>query len=367
MQHSHLASVSAPLIFTALADALAWILEQRGVSYIAHYLDDFITVGAPNSDQCAGNLSILFEACAELGVPLAPHKTAGPTTCLVFLGIEIDSVAMELRLPRDKLLRLRDLLTEWQFKKVCSREQLESLLGHLNHACSVVKPGRSFIGRLISLLTEAKQKHRSIIRMNVDARSDLRWWHTFVEPWNGVSIIRDITLAQPDHEFWSDASGTWGAGAFWKSEWFQIQWHSSLHEEQIAIKELAPVLIACALWGNQWHGTTVRVNCDNEAVVAVIKSGYSREPFMRHLLRCLFFFSARHDFTLTAAHIPGRQNFLADAISRNNAPLFLSSHTQANSFPTEVPQEYIDTLLIERPDWTSNTWTLWFNSTFAPL
>ena len=37
---------SAPLIFTALADGLEWIIKQRGVSHLAHYLDNFITVGS---------------------------------------------------------------------------------------------------------------------------------------------------------------------------------------------------------------------------------------------------------------------------------------------------------------------------------
>ena len=108
---------SAPLIFTALADGLEWVLKQRGVSYIAHYLDDFITVGPPNSDQCRRNQTILFDTCKELGVPLAPHKSVGPTTCLVFLGIEIDSRAMELRLPQDKLQALKELLAEWQLRR----------------------------------------------------------------------------------------------------------------------------------------------------------------------------------------------------------------------------------------------------------
>ena len=105
-------------------------------------------------------------------------KCMGPSTCLVF---EIDIIAMELRLPQEKLSKLKGLLSEWQYKKVCSREKLESLLGHLNHACSVVRPGRSFIGRLISLLTEAKRKHRNISRINSEARSDVRWWHMFFE------------------------------------------------------------------------------------------------------------------------------------------------------------------------------------------
>ena len=355
---------SAPLIFTALADALQWAIQQRGVPYIAHYLDDFITIGPPNSDQCALNQQIIMATCKELGVPLAAHKSVGPTTCLTFLGIEIDTLAMELRLPRDKLNRLKDLLAEWQFKKVCSREMLESLLGHLNHASSVVRPGRSFIGRLISLLTDAKRKHRDIIRINSEARSDIRWWTTFVESWNGISILRDESLTQPVHEIWSDASGSWGAGAFWGSEWLQLQWPPAIQPYQIAIKELIPITLACALWGSNWKGTRVRVNCDNEAVVAVLNSGYSRDPFLMHLLRCIFFFCARFDFCLSAEHIPGHLNVLADAISRNDAPYFLSSYSQANPCPTPIPPEMIRVLIIERADWTSNDWTLWFRTTF---
>ena len=42
---------SAPIIFTALADALEWIVKQQGVRYLYHYLDDYITLGEPNSTE----------------------------------------------------------------------------------------------------------------------------------------------------------------------------------------------------------------------------------------------------------------------------------------------------------------------------
>ena len=63
---------------------------------------------------------------------------------------------MELRLPRDKLNRLKDLLAEWQFKKVCSREMLENLLGHLNHAYSVGSQTWQVIDRQAHLITDVK-------------------------------------------------------------------------------------------------------------------------------------------------------------------------------------------------------------------
>lgn len=63
-----------------------------------------------------------------------------------------------------------------------------------------------------------------------------------------------VTLAYPDHEIWNNASGSWGAGAFWNSEWFQLQWFPPLLDQQIlvAIKEVIPIVIAITLWGNEW-------------------------------------------------------------------------------------------------------------------
>ena len=76
--HSHLVYA---VIFTALADGLQWVLQQWGVSYVTNCLDDFITLGPSNSDQCFKNLHIIIKTCKGSGIPLAPHKSVGLTTC----------------------------------------------------------------------------------------------------------------------------------------------------------------------------------------------------------------------------------------------------------------------------------------------
>ena len=101
---------------------------------------------------------MLREVCGELGVPLASHKCEGTTTRLTFLGIEIDTTRGLLRLPAEKLGRLRSLLQEWGDRKVCVRRELESLIGILNHACKVIRPGRSFLRRMIDLLRQEAQQ-----------------------------------------------------------------------------------------------------------------------------------------------------------------------------------------------------------------
>ena len=103
---------SAPKIFNAVADALHWHLLQSGIPLLYHYLDDFVIIGPPAATQCAESLAILDRECAKLKVPMAAHKREGPATCLVVLGIEFDTMAGHLRLPRDKLERLQALLQQ---------------------------------------------------------------------------------------------------------------------------------------------------------------------------------------------------------------------------------------------------------------
>ena len=89
-------------------------------------------------------LDTALATCCELGVPIVRHKVEGPATDISVLGIRVNTMAQTLSLTDEKLQRLRRLLSAWGDKKTCSRRELESLVGFLNHACKVVKPGRSF-------------------------------------------------------------------------------------------------------------------------------------------------------------------------------------------------------------------------------
>ena len=153
---------SAPKIFTALADALEWCMAKEGVQAVYHYLDDFVVLGPPSSETCAEHLQILHKVCNDLGVPLAPEKQEDPDTTITFLGITIDTIKQELRLPEEKLRRLLETLSQWERRKSCTRKELESLIGSLQHACTVIQPGRTFMRTVIPLLKVAKRQHHHI-------------------------------------------------------------------------------------------------------------------------------------------------------------------------------------------------------------
>ena len=186
---------SAPKIFNSLADALEWVVKARGAKLAHYYLDDFIVVGAPMSEKCAASLEILLETCKELGIPVAVHKCMGPTTYLVLLGILIDTQKMEISLPKEKLAQLKELLATWMDKKDCTRRELQSLIGHLQHAATVVRPGRRFVRGMLSLLHVAHKPHHHI-RHILQSRSTLvaHFYHSM--EWRFYSIPTQTAISR---------------------------------------------------------------------------------------------------------------------------------------------------------------------------
>ena len=354
---------SAPLLFTAVADAIQWMMHRRGASWVDHYIDDFVTIGAPGTGECAENVLVMKEVFQETNLPIDPEKDEGPATQIGFLGMELDTEALEIRLPQTKLQQLKASLLAWRGRKVCRKRELLALIGSLSHACKAVRAGRSFLRRLIDLSTTVKPLHR-FVRLGASARSDIEWWYRYCSEWNGIAMMSSVNKGQPEFEvsIISDASGSWGCGAMNGREWFQLKWAGmgAISEQNITVKELLPIVLAAALWGSEWAGKTVRAQCDNSAVVAIVNSGTSREREAMHLLRCLAFLEAQHSFYMFASHIQGVLNTETDALSRDNRSLFHSLHPQAYRDPVAIPESLLDVLIVSRPDWTSQSWTqLW--------
>ena len=126
--------------------------------------------------------------------------------------IEIDSDALVLRLPPEKLWALKEHLASWRDRRSSTKSDLQSLAGSLQHACKVVRPGKTFLRRVFELLRAVHQSYHNI-PLNSGMRSDLAWWDLFLDSWNGISLLWPHRVASPDNEFYTDASGAFGCGA----------------------------------------------------------------------------------------------------------------------------------------------------------
>ena len=125
------------------------------------------------------NLNTTVTVCNALGIPLALEKVAGPATSLEFLGILLDTERMQARLPAEKLLRTQQAVAQWLCRKNATKREILSLVGHLQHAAKVVRPGRTFVARMYATAAKVLQLDY-YTRLNEDFRSDLWWWYTFL-------------------------------------------------------------------------------------------------------------------------------------------------------------------------------------------
>lgn len=102
----------SPGIFHCLTQAVRRMMGRRGYDLLIVYLDDFLII-ADSQEICAAALNCLIQLLRRLGFAIHWGKVIDPTTCITFLGIELDSVSMSMRLPEDKLMSFRRELQEF--------------------------------------------------------------------------------------------------------------------------------------------------------------------------------------------------------------------------------------------------------------
>ena len=105
---------SSRLTFEMFSTAVESIARNKlKIYYILHIrLDDYLLV-APTEQR----LDLLMSVCSYLGIPIAPEKTCGPSTTMSFADIELASLLLEARLPRDKIAKCISKISDFVHRK----------------------------------------------------------------------------------------------------------------------------------------------------------------------------------------------------------------------------------------------------------
>ncbi|XP_069122414.1 uncharacterized protein [Argopecten irradians] len=176
-------------LFEKFSSALEWIVQNKlGKRSVLHYLDDFLFGGKAGSTQCKDLLECFLASCENLGVPIAEEKTFGPCTVLCFLGLEIDTVNLTIKIPAAKVVEICEKLENVFSKQKVTLREMQSLIGALHFACRAVRPGRTFCRRLINSIKGLTQPHHRI-RVTGEVKQDIEAWLYFFKGFNGVSVF----------------------------------------------------------------------------------------------------------------------------------------------------------------------------------
>ncbi len=331
---------SSPNIFDMLSEAICWILANNySVPHLIHLLDDFLIISPPDAIP-AKNITTVQIIFTELGVPIAQEKSLGPTQFIEFLGINLDS-RLQASLPKEKIDRIILVASSFAEGHNCSKRDLLSLLGHFNFAMRIIPQGHPFISHLLALASSVHAFRTDQIIINQACHNEISLWITFLKQWNGLTFFFtaiwsfspttfNCLLTQPHPSVSGDI--TKGIGS-------RLHGPPQMRDspQSSALFKLYPLVIAAFLWGKNLTSSSILVHCDNEATVHCINKGRSHSLALMPLLRHLIWISTCDQFIITAKHIPGSKNQIADSLSHFMFQKFRALAPEADPSPTPVP------------------------------
>ena len=319
------------------------VRESCTVGELEHYLDDFLFGGEAGTTDCQEIMTSFFKTCGKMGVPVADGKTEGPQTIIIFLGFELDSILMEVRIPKDKIMKLQSLIEEILHKSSITLEVMQSLLGSLNFMCWAIVPGRPFCRRLINA-TRGITKPYHHIRISKAMRLDLQTWLTFFKSFNGVSVFHDrFWLSNADLCLFTDSSASYGKGfgAYFQGKWtyglWPAEWFHRGITDDITVLELFPIFVALEIWGQHLSNKKILFKCDNQAVVHILNWQTSKAEYVMVLVRIITLKCLQLNVVLKAEHLSTSRNAVTDSLSRLQMNRFRQLAPEAEPEPEPVP------------------------------
>ena len=322
-------------IFQSISNSLAWWFRRAFADCeMFNYIDDFLIL-APNKERCQQALDGFLATLDYLGFPVSPQKTVLPCTHIEFLGLGIDSDSLSYFVPlskREKYLREIDNLLSKKSHRV---HTIQKLVGKLTFLCTTFLPGKALLAGLYGSLSGILSSHKwAQRRINGDVRADMKVWQSFLNQSAGkpfrfiFSDSSDVT-----HSIITDASGSVGYGCVFDDMWFSGTWQDDWWKGQnIALLELIPIYIALHLWIDKISDTVLSIQTDNEALVTMVNTFFSKEKLINALLKDLALLCMNNNVVLRTRHIAGCLNVVADNLSRGVKcdDHFYEVHTECN-------------------------------------
>ena len=326
---------SSPAQFNVLASALLYIMIASGASYtLLNYLDDYIGISSSKEDA-ANTLHLMLDTIHNSGFKVQPSKTLGPERSLEFLGIEIDTVNKQLKITQERMEEIRELLSDWLSKSMCTKRDLLSIIGKLSFCARVVRAGKMFLRRLIELSKKARNLHHKLT-LTSQVKADLRWWSKSIQSHNGITWLDEVWDHEKTHVLYTDASNV-AIGSIFGNSWAYLQFTGEnqwLQDTPIVYKELYAVVFSLSVFGNAMAHKQVKMYTDNMAVYHCINQGTSKEPKLMGLLRALYHYTVVYNIHYKAYWLSTVSNAASDSVSRLQFDKFRELCPQADKCPT---------------------------------
>ena len=239
-----------------------------------------------------------------------------PTQHITFLGFIFNTVDMTLTLTSEKKERIKKLAKVLLTKNITIR-MLASFVGNLTASFEAVPYGRLYCRHIetckIGALKVAKGNFEAPCYLSQQAADEIQWWVDKID--NAKSHIRSTPAV--DYTVYTDASNSgWGASDTVTTR--NGRW--SMEEQRMHINCLGTLAIKLAiksLLPLHQHVKHVRIMSDNATAISYVnRQGGTHCLILNDFAVEIWNICRSFGVHISAAHIPGIHNTLADTASR---------------------------------------------------
>ena len=176
---------SAPRVFTKILRPIVGFFRSKGIRCVI-YLDDLLLLAQMKETVKEHAVTVLTILKALRFLINYMKSSLVPQQEVTFLGFEIRSKHMELKLPQDKLVTIQKEVSNMLKQKLVSARSQAHLIGKMSAALLAVRPASFHYCNLQQLKPTAlrKRSYDASIHLTQSARKDLTWWLESL-PWNG--------------------------------------------------------------------------------------------------------------------------------------------------------------------------------------
>ena len=265
------------------------------------FIDDLILI-ASSYDECLQQLEILKSTLCELGFTVNIEKSQlVPVNEILYLGFLINSIAMTLHLPADKLMKIVSACKALLAMHQPSVRDVAKVTGLLVSALPAVNYIEMHYRSLELCKTQTLSdslEYDTTLSLSSQARSDLQWVIENITQCNGrldIYIQSDASLIG-----WGAVNGSLSASG---------RWSQNESKHHINYLELLASFHALQCFVSNSRSIHVRLALDNSTAVAYINNmGGVRSPLLDSLSTSIWEWCKLRDIFITAQHIPGKAN-----------------------------------------------------------
>ena len=302
---------ASPRYFTKLLVPVFALFRKLGLLTIC-YIDDALFI-ASSFSELQEQVAFAMEFLVLLGFTINRQKSeVVPVQEIEFLGFLLNSSSMSVMVTSKKQAKIKSLGRQLLGKRGLSVRELASFIGNVVAAGPGVPLAPLHYRYLeivrIQALALGRGDYDSVVSLDSRACESIRWWLGYEFP------PKSLLPSPVDVFMFTDASSTgWGAtigslstGGHW----------SESELEQINVLELKAVLLGLGALCRDMRQVHVEVHCDNSTAVACINRCGSTRPRLLALTVDIYDWCVSRDIVLSATHVRGVDNVVADRLSR---------------------------------------------------